>query len=164
MNPLIREANAADAAAVSRLITDLGYEMDADGVRSRFVAYSTATSKVWVAEQSLHVVGFLSFHVIPLFHASNDLGRITAMAIASSHQRRGIGRSLLERAEEFAWRAGCVRIEVTSGDHREGKAHRFYESAGYVLNCRRFLKTRPSGTGHPEGRNDFPAAAPQSTQ
>lgn len=144
MNPLIREAKAKDAPGVSRLITDLGYGLDTDGVLARLSAYSPHGNKVWIGIADEHVIGFLSFHVIPLFHVRGDLGRITAMAVASSHRRIGIGRLLVERAEEFAWRVGCIRIEVTSGDHRESEAHRFYESAGYAVACRRFVKARPT--------------------
>ena len=36
----------------------------------------------------------------------------------------------LDMAETFAREKGCERMEVTSGNHRQG-AHAFYEKAGY---------------------------------
>ena len=99
---------------------------------------STATA-VFVAESTHRPIGILSFHCIPLFHADGSLGRITSLVVAPEYRHRGIGRLLIAAAEEFAWTSGCLRVEVTSGDHRTD-AHAFYEHLGYQLDCRRFIK------------------------
>lgn len=140
MSHIIREARSADAAAISRLITALGYTLGPEDVSGRLAVYADGVSKVLVAEESGSVVGFLSFHAIPLFHQPGSLGRITAMAIDPEHHRQGIGRSMVAAAEKIAADGGCLRMEVTSGDHREQDAHLFYQSLGYRTDCRRFLK------------------------
>ena len=58
---------------------------------------------------------------------------------AAHHRQRGVGRALVTAAEEFGWARGCLRLEVTSGDHRP-EAQAFYEHLGYQLDCRRFIK------------------------
>jgi GNAT superfamily N-acetyltransferase len=88
---------------------------------------------------------FLSFHTLLLFHTTGKAGRVTALVVGMEHRHRGIARALLAAAEAFAWEAGCVRIEVTSGDRRDG-ADAFYESAGYRPDERRFIKAA-NGTG-----------------
>ena len=140
MQHLVREARYDDAGAISRLITTLGYEMCADEVAGRLVECAGRADKVLVAEQDENVIGFLSFHAIPLFHQSGRLGRITAMAIDPLNHRQGVGRSLVRAAEKAARDCGCGRMEVTSGDHREQDAHLFYQAEGYRMDCRRFIK------------------------
>ena len=75
---------------------------DADAV---FVAIDPASAAV---------LGVASVHVLPLFHAPGSLGRLTALAVRRSAQRRGVGRALVAAVEAFAWAAGCARMEVTS--------------------------------------------------
>jgi len=137
---LIREAAPADAGAVSELIAQLGYSLKPADVISRLERCNKDSGRVFVATWDSKIVGFISFHEIPLFHQGGSLGRITAMAVSVEHHRKGIGRLLLQSAESHALSVGCIRMEVTSGDHREADAHSFYESQGYASDCRRFLK------------------------
>jgi predicted N-acetyltransferase YhbS len=94
----------------------------------------------YVAEDENRVIGVISFHAIPLLHAAGNLGRITALVVNTTHQRAGIGAKLVQAVEEFARDAGCVRMEVTSSEHRQG-AHTFYKKAGYALSTHgRFIR------------------------
>lgn len=139
-NYQIREAGDADAVALARLVEVLGYKLGAEHVAGRLLAYAGDFSKVFVATQGGKLIGFLSFHAIPLFHEAAMLGRITAMAVDPQHQRAGVGAGLVVAAETFARRVGCLRMEVTSGDRREKDAHVFYAAQGYHSDCRRFVK------------------------
>lgn len=140
MRHLVREAKPEDNDPISRLIHALGYTLEPAEVIERLALYQDTKGKVIVAETDGVVTGFLSFQVIPLFHQTGCLGRITAMAIHPEHHRQGIGRLLVDAAEETAIAAGCLRMEVTSGDHREQDAHLFYFAQGYRTDCRRFIK------------------------
>lgn len=138
----IRQALPTDAAALSRLVSVLGYEMQPEQIMTRLASYSgTDGSRVFVAVRRKEVVGFLSFLAFPLFHEPSAMGRITAMVIDPEHRRQGIGRSLMRAMENYAADCRCQRIEVTSGDHREEDAHPFYAGQGYSADCRRFLKS-----------------------
>ena len=143
---LIREATPSDADSISTLLRELGYTLSPHDVVLRLDRYNEDFSRVWVATKDSEIVGFISFHSIPLFHQSGSLGRITAMEVSSAHRRCGIGSSLLHHAEVHAMNLNCIRIEVTSGDHREFDAHKFYESQGYYSDCRRFLKSLEKDT------------------
>lgn len=140
MQHQIRKACPEDAETIARLIDVLGYGLNSIYVTDRLEAYHDNFSRVFVAFNDTGLVGFLSFHAIPLFHEAAMLGRITAMAIDPIHQREGIGSSLVKAAEDFAISVGCSRMEVTSGDRREHDAHLFYAAQEYRSDCRRFLK------------------------
>ena len=138
--PVIRRARSDDAFAAAELLAALGYPSPVAHIERRIADCTTSNgTAVFVAESVQRIVGLISFHCIPLFHADGCLGRITSLVVAPDCRQRGIGRLLVAAAEEFAWAHGCIRVEVTSGDHRPD-AHAFYEHLGYQLDCRRFIK------------------------
>jgi GNAT superfamily N-acetyltransferase len=141
----IRKAEVEDSTQISALMEELGYSLTPAEVAARIEVYHRSADAALVADDSGEVVGFVSFHIIPLFHISSSLGRITAMCIRSTRQREGIGRALLTRLDKIASSRGCVRIEVTSGDHRADDAHLFYQACGYALDSRRFQKILNQG-------------------
>ena len=139
----IRPAVADDAARLVSLVAQLGYPANADFILEKLDQLSaTPGTKILVADQEGLVVGLLCFSILPLLHVSGGLGRISALVVGSQFKGRGIGKSLVAEAEEFAWENGCARIEITSGEHRVD-AHAFYEAVGYTQDSRRFIKHRP---------------------
>ena len=138
----VRPAQRDDVAAIAELLAVLGYPSPIAQVERRLTECAASRdTAVFVALSEARVVGVISFHCIPLFHADGSLGRITSLVVAPDCRRHGIGRLLVAKAEEFAWAHGCIRVEVTSGDHRED-AHEFYVQLGYQVDCRRFIKHR----------------------
>lgn len=137
--PLVREAQLEDVDAIAVLLAELGYELAPEGVAERVREYHESGGKVWVAEVDSRVVGFLSFQILPFFHADGRGGRIMAMCVSQELRRTGVGLRLLEKMERTAQEMGCSQIEVTSGDHRSD-AHGFYVAAGYQKSHQRFLK------------------------
>ena len=142
---LIREATTADAPGLVPVLSSLGYPASEEFLQSKLHELSGGTDDhVLVATLDGQLVGVLSFHRIPLFHAGGYAGRITLLAVLPLARRSGVGRGLVSAAEQFGWTHDCARIEVTSGDHRAG-AHAFYVRVGYQADERRFLKHRPVG-------------------
>jgi GNAT superfamily N-acetyltransferase len=150
----VRRAVPADAGGVAECLAELGYGTPAALVAEKLAELAgSARDAVFVAEvpPDRRIAGVVSAHVLPLFHAPGNAGRITALAVRGEAQGAGVGRALVEAAEAFAWAAGCRRVEVTSGDHRPG-AHAFYRALGYALDERRFLKHAPPGAPAPPAR------------
>lgn len=142
----IRRAQADDVEGIAACLRSLGYEASAQLVDAKLSMFAgSSADAAWVAEEpSLGVVGVVSLHMLPLFHAPGNLARLTALAVLETHRGKGVGRALVSAAETFAWEHDARRIEVTSGDHRPD-AHRFYEHVGYRVDERRFLKHRGLG-------------------
>ena len=144
---MIRAAASHDSAHIAVLLSELGYPATEEFVRDRLnVIARRQDGELLVAELDAEVVGLVCLQVIPLFHLPEPLGRITALVISSKLKRHGIGRRLVAEAERLAWKQGCGRIEITSGDQR-GDAHAFYEAVGYEQVSRRFIKSRPLSPG-----------------
>jgi GNAT superfamily N-acetyltransferase len=144
ISPAIRRAEPEDAPAIATCLASLGYATSPALVLEKLAALTNRSSDVVLlaVDPSAGVVGVVSIHVLPLFHAPGHVARLTALAVRQDQQGRGVGRALVQAAETFAWQADCHRVEVTSGDHRPG-AHAFYEKLGYRVDERRFIKVGP---------------------
>ena len=130
-NFTVRQVEEHDHAQVAGLMAELGYPIPAEVMRRKIQEIlASDIDCAYVAEGDGRIVGVVSVHALPLLHTVGSLGRITALVVTSSHQRAGVGSKLVEAAEAFARGKNCLRMEVTSGGHREG-AHEFYRRIGY---------------------------------
>ena len=64
---------------------------------------------------------------------------ITVLVVAQNVHGRGIGRMLVEAAEEWMRKGGCDMVEVTTNDRRPA-AHAFYRHMGFERSSIRFFK------------------------
>ena len=136
----IRSASYKDIDQLLNLLSDLGYSSDKDTIAESLTRYKSSDDyEVLVAEHEGKVIGCISLHVMRLFHAAGNAGRITSLVISSESRGKGIGKVLVNAADQFFKSMDCVKTEVTSGDHRK-EAHKFYQSEGYVIDERRFIK------------------------
>ena len=129
--PLVREARAADAEALARLITQLGYETAAAEIADRFGAMAEAGNRVFVAELEGRVVGCLTTSAMQVVHRPAKVGRISMMVVEEGLRGRGIGRALDAVAQVYLRETGCYMVEVTSRFERT-QAHGFYEALGFA--------------------------------
>ena len=140
----IREATVADSERIARIVSELGYETSASQMRRRLEAilgdedYATL-----VACDDGRIVGFIGARIGPLYESDERYGQIMVLAVAANHQRRGIGRMLMQAAESGLVERGARILVVTSGNHR-ANAHAFYENRGYTFTGRRYKKSASS--------------------
>lgn len=143
MNPLTehtRHATQSDAGQIALLLNQLGYPASSESVSAKLhLLAANPHDAVLVAETDGRLAGVVSLHVLELFHAEGLLGRITSLVVDSAHRGKGTGGRLLQAADEYFLSCGCIRSEVTSGEHRSA-AHAFYQAQGYRLDERRFVK------------------------
>ena len=136
----IRNARHEDVDNLVYFMSELGYPSSNEIIEENLSAYgSTDGYEVLVAEHEGKILGCISLHVIKLFHLEGNIGRITSLVVSPNNRGKGVGKALIEAADTFFKKMGCVRAEVTSADYRQG-AHIFYQSHGYVLDSRRFIK------------------------
>ncbi|HJQ18605.1 MAG TPA: GNAT family N-acetyltransferase [Allosphingosinicella sp.] len=138
---IIREATTADAAAISALAVELGYDVRPEMVARNFAALLALDQPALVAEEK-EIVGVLTWHITPVLHRPGPVGRITMLVVSAAWRGRGIGRALIMDVEARLADRGCSMIEVTSRiDLKE--AHAFYARLGYQMTSYRFAKKPP---------------------
>jgi GNAT superfamily N-acetyltransferase len=127
---IVRPATPEDAERLASLLTDEGYPAGASDLASRLERYASLGSQVIVAEAGGDVVGFVTVLVLPRFEVDDLFARITSLDVDAGVRERGIGRLLMQAAEEHAKSAGAAWLEVTAGHHRPD-ARRLFESLGF---------------------------------
>jgi GNAT superfamily N-acetyltransferase len=138
--PELRDAKPGDAPALAELIRFLGHQADEKTVRKNLKSLAKLGEPPLVAVEGKRLLGLCGVHKTVTVHRDAPLGRITILVVAEEAQGRGLGRMLVEAAEQRLRSDGCKQIEVTSNDRR-GDAHAFYRHLGYERTSIRFFKT-----------------------
>ena len=136
---MIRCAREGDAAALARLIGQLGYDASPGEVAERLSVMESEGRVVLVAELDGEIIGCLSTSVMRVLHRPAPVGRISMMVVDEALRGRGIGAELVRAAEDALATQGCYMVEVTSHQRRT-EAHRFYERLGYERTSVRLAK------------------------
>lgn len=147
---IIRAAIRSDLGALLRLLAQLSGDQDVPSARM-----SSASVRAWtrieadpdrtllVAERRGELIGTLDLLMVPnLTHAARSWAIVENVVVAPAHQRRGIGRALVEDALQRAQDAGCYKVQLMSHQDR-AEAHAFYRSLGFetcAQGFRRYLE------------------------
>ncbi|MGH2995779.1 MAG: GNAT family N-acetyltransferase [Gaiellaceae bacterium] len=151
----VRKAHPSDAAALVELaravgaepqgwlITDGGWRGVSEERRYLRAVRRHPDAAVLVAEGPEGLVGRLSLARDP--HPASRHVADLGLMVAQSHRRRGIGRALMQAAEEWAREAGVRKLELHVFPHNAA-AIALYESLGYEREgLRRGHYRRPDG-------------------
>lgn len=125
----LRPAGPADAGAVTALI-NAAYQVerffiDGDRTSEDEVRQYMAKGTFLVAEQDAVPVGCV------YTERRGDHGYFGLLAVDPAHHGQGLGRSLIEGAEELFRRAGCRTVDIQVVDLRV-ELPPFYRRLGYV--------------------------------
>ena len=135
----LRDAKLSDVPRLVELIHELGHEISEKQVRKNFEALRKSGETPLLATLDKAVVGMCGLGRRVVIHRPAPLGRITALVVSKDARGHGIGRKLVEAAEEWMRKKGCRLVEVTSNDRR-AEAHAFYRHMGYERTSIRFFK------------------------
>lgn len=93
------------------------------GELRRFVAFREAAT--WIAEEGGEIIGFLIAHRLP-----GRVGHIVTIDVRQGLRRRGVGRALMEAAEDWG-RASDLRLVYLETPEDNHTAQEFYQALGY---------------------------------
>ena len=146
---MIRRAVRSDVAAIVGLLADdaqgAAREDTAPSALPRYeaafdVVAADPSCALFVAEDAGVVIGCVQVNIVTgLSFQGLSRALIEDVRVAPSHQKRGIGRMLIDVAEGFAQTHGCGMVELFVHQGRTD-AHAFYTACGYQGNHRGFRK------------------------
>ena len=126
----IRPARQDDAADIARLTLQLGYDVEATGLAQRLSrVLASPDQAVLVADLDGAVVGWVHTMTWEYLEAEAFVV-IGGLVVDASRRKGGIGRALMQAAEEWARARGHSVVRLWSSLTRT-EAHRFYERIGY---------------------------------
>jgi ribosomal protein S18 acetylase RimI-like enzyme len=130
---VIRQMLPGDAAAVADLICQLGYPATEAEIKRRFDRIKDRwDARLFVAKQpELPIVGWLHVQATYLLEA-DPRAEIWGLVVAEGARGLGVGRALVEAAEEWAARLNLEVMVVRSNQLRV-QARGFYEHLGYTV-------------------------------
>jgi GNAT superfamily N-acetyltransferase len=128
----LRDARDDDAAALARLVTQLGYPSTEAQLRTRLAAMHDATARrrLFVAESDGRVAGLVVAEVSQAINHDAMTARLATLVVDEELRGQGIGRALVEHFEQWAKAQGATHASLTSANRRED-AHAFYRSCGW---------------------------------
>lgn len=137
----VRPATIADARAIWDINTrSLGYDYPEEKTQARLAR---------VLARDDHALFVLGNPVIGYVHVEayectyeDPLSNILALAVLPAAQGAGVGRALMQAAEDWSKTRGISGVRLDSGMDRVG-AHAFYRAIGYRLrkDHRNFVKS-----------------------
>jgi GNAT superfamily N-acetyltransferase len=138
---IVRPATLDDSAAIAELSGQLGSPSTPEQVQERLRRISRdPRHEVFVAEfagndsaggRGREVIGWMHVGERHLVHLDSR-AEVIGLVVSESHRRRGAGRALMQRAEEWAAEHDCRAVYLRSNVVRTW-AHTFYETLGYHL-------------------------------
>jgi N-acetylglutamate synthase-like GNAT family acetyltransferase len=129
--PLLRKARVEDAADIARLAGELGYATAIEAMHKRLAVLATHPDHcITVAERDGHVLGWIAVEHRRTLE-SGERAEIVGLVVDARCRSGGIGRLLVQAAEQWAQQLGFDTLCVRSNVLRDA-SHPFYERMGYV--------------------------------
>jgi GNAT superfamily N-acetyltransferase len=130
---VVRTAQAEDCNKMADLAVQLGYECTEEEVHRRLGEMQNSHQyAIFVADLAgCQVVGWVAAFVFRAVEL-DTFAEISGLIVDQAHRCGGIGKLLLDAAENWARHVGCSAISVHSNIIRD-RAHRFYRDNGFEL-------------------------------
>ncbi|HET7329266.1 GNAT family N-acetyltransferase [Dyella sp.] len=129
--PLLRKARVEDAAEVARLAGELSYATSVETMHERLTVLTAHPDHcITVAERDGHMLGWIAVERRRTLE-SGERVEIVGLVVDAQHRGGGVGRLLVQAAEQWAQQRGFDTLCVRSNVLRDA-SHPFYERMGYV--------------------------------
>ena len=138
----LREACLEDAGVLAELMTALGYPSAPADMTLRLERILPHPDyKTLVAVATGEVVGAVGMIKNWLWEENGCFVRVQALVVKPGYRQAGIGKLLMEAAQQWADSHEALQISLTSSHRPErAAAHRFYPSLGYELTSSGYKK------------------------
>lgn len=130
----IRPIDNRDAIAVANLSTQLGYPMSVETIDERIsIINAHPEHYAFVAEdEEGNPLGWIHIYIAHLIESPNSYVEIGGLVVDEAARGKGIGKALVQAAEEWTRSNGMNDIRVRSASRR-ADAHAFYQHLGYEV-------------------------------
>jgi len=138
----IRVAAKADVPALAALITELGYPTTPDEMAVRFEDIAALHDyRTYVAIAANVVAGMIGLSKNHFYEHNGVYIRVAALVVHPGYRKQGIGKALMQTAEDWAKETDATAILLNSGQRKEREAaHTFYLQLGYEPKSTGFVK------------------------
>ena len=138
----LRLARAADNGALAALYTERGHVCSPTEMSTRLARVITDPAHAVILAETAekNVVGAIHVCLYRILEW-DEAAQILGVIVAESHQRRGLGRALTERAEQWARERGCTMVYLRTNALRTD-ATSFYAKLGYLNDRTQFFFTK----------------------
>ncbi len=138
---VIREATRDDLAGLNKLINQLGHSISSDEMDAILTRYlQTPNHHVFIVELYGEVIGCAGLIICHYLTKYANFSQLVSFVIDERFRNQQIGSILLSYLENYSQEHGCVKIQLTSGLHRQvSGAHRFYLNNGYRIGTTKFF-------------------------
>lgn len=142
----IRRASFEDAAQLAILMGQLTGNPVTESEMINRLDYVSKTflEELYVYDENGKILGILGFRVRECIEEVNRFGEVSVLVTDEAHHHNGIGKKLIDFAEQHAQECGCNGTWLISGLGREEAAHSFYKKMGYQITGYLFEKVKPS--------------------
>ena len=144
---MIEKLQTKDEKAAHSLMAELGYDVTEDQFYKNIKHLRHQKSEILVAKSGGDVVGLIAAR-ISVGIVEGNYGEIIALVVSAQHRRKGIGKDLVSKAEEWLFSETDI-VRVRSNVLR-GEAHEFYTSLDYSnVKTQKLYKKSYSKQGQP---------------
>ncbi|WP_406382502.1 GNAT family N-acetyltransferase [Streptomyces sp. NBC_01618] len=146
MKITVRSAAEADLSALLTLYSELNpddTQLSQASAGAIWAAISRQQGRtILVADAGGTVAGTTDCIVMPnLTRGGRAILFVENVVVASSFQRRGVGRQLMDAAVQLGESAGCYKIQLLAAD--DEYVHTFYEACGFKALAEGFRRYIP---------------------
>ena len=139
----VRNIMRDDYPYLSLLMGELGYPASSGEIESRFykISHHDDYQSLVAVTGDNEVAGFIGLIKNHYFEHNGCYVRVGALVVGEKFRNLGIGKKLIQEAENWAAYIGATAILLNSGNREERLgAYAFYQKMGFVVKSHGFVK------------------------
>ena len=133
----IRNAHVRDWPAVAGLLVELGRDVPESATTnpSHVIHFGGHLARrecvTLVADAGTSLLGFIDMEYRQRLGHHRPQAWVNDLVVADASRSQGVGKALLDRAEELASQRGCFRMSLETAAWRD-RTHAFYRREGWI--------------------------------